>query len=150
MFSKSKGEPPARGTRASTGADPSALTIIAAGVTITGNIDCTGDMHLNGSVDGDISCASLVQGETGAVAGMVQARQVTLRGRVEGEVRAEAVVLERSAHVIGQIHYKTISIEAGAIVDGSFSSFAAAAASAGTEDEALPSAPPVLKAVSGE
>jgi len=45
-----------------TGARNAPFSVIGGDVTITGNIDATVDLHIDGKVNGDIKCAALVQG----------------------------------------------------------------------------------------
>ena len=47
--------------------------MLGADVTITGNIAASTELHIDGTVEGDIDCASLVQGEASQIAGEVKA-----------------------------------------------------------------------------
>jgi cytoskeletal protein CcmA (bactofilin family) len=120
MFSKSSNpstsQPPLRTPRANGGA----LTIIASDVSIQGNLTTVGEIQLDGTVMGDISCGSIILGETGSMTGILVATTATIRGRVDGTIRAKAVLLERTAVVTGDVTQESISIEAGAKVDGRF------------------------------
>ena len=118
MFSKSRNEPQAKPMRAAT-ADGT-LTIIAADVEIVGNIRSTGDLHIDGKVDGDVVCRTLIQGQSGQLQGTIEADEATIRGLVEGSVRARSVTLEQTARISGDIVHESISIQAGAKVAGRF------------------------------
>jgi cytoskeletal protein CcmA (bactofilin family) len=109
----------------STSAAPSAakrgsgtLSYIGAEVTVTGNISGGGDIHLDGSVDGDVGCNTLILGAGGRVRGNIVAEKVTLGGSVDGTVSAASLTVEKSARIAGDLSYDTISIENGAQVDG--------------------------------
>ena len=79
MFSKSK-QTPAQGSsavsqpaRAPGGAHGSSFSVLAADVVIEGNITAQVDLHLDGRVEGDVACASLVQGAGSMIRGAVVA-----------------------------------------------------------------------------
>jgi cytoskeletal protein CcmA (bactofilin family) len=120
MFSKSKESStaglPSRTQRGNGGA----LSIIAADVVITGNIQAGGEIQLDGTVEGDIDCGGLTLGETGKLMGALRADHATIRGTIKGSVRVRTVVLERTATVVGDVTHESISIEAGAKIDGRF------------------------------
>ncbi len=59
-------------------------------------------------------------GETGSVKGTIGADTVTIRGTVQGEIRARSVRLEKSAVVEGDIYHESLSVEAGAKLTGQF------------------------------
>ena len=96
-----------------------AASVLAADLTITGNIKTTGDVVVEGIVDGDIRAHLLTVGETATVRGEIVADDVVVNGRVVGRVRGIKVRLTSSARVEGDIIHKTIAIESGAHFEGS-------------------------------
>ncbi|MDM7955467.1 polymer-forming cytoskeletal protein [Blastomonas sp.] len=98
----------------------STFSVIGADVVITGNISAKVDLHIDGRVEGDIACASLVQGEASAIHGAITAETARLAGTVNGSVDARELVITASAHVTGDVSYETITIEQGGHVDGQF------------------------------
>jgi cytoskeletal protein CcmA (bactofilin family) len=98
----------------------STFSVIGSDVVITGNISATVDLHVDGKIDGDISCSSLVQGPDSAVSGAITAETARLAGKVDGSIDAKELVIEASAHISGDIAYETLSIEQGGHVDGQF------------------------------
>lgn len=98
----------------------STFSVIGADVVITGNISAKVDLHVDGRVEGDITCASLVQGESSAIHGAIVAETARLSGTVNGSVDARDLVITASAQVTGDISYETITIEQGGHVDGQF------------------------------
>ena len=71
--------------------DPSSksgTSTIGEELTITGNVTSTGELNLEGHVQGDIHCVSLVLGRTAQLEGGVIAEDVVIRGRLIGSVRA--------------------------------------------------------------
>lgn len=98
----------------------STFSVIGADVVITGNISAKVDLHVDGRVEGDIACASLVQGESSVIQGAITAETARLSGTVNGSVDARELVITASAHVTGDISYETLTIEQGGHVDGQF------------------------------
>jgi cytoskeletal protein CcmA (bactofilin family) len=95
-----------------------ALSFIGNEVTITGNLDAAGDIHVDGTVKGDISCGQLILGTNGSVTGNITAERATLAGSVEGTVTAGELIIEKAARLSGDLSYDNVSIENGAKVDG--------------------------------
>jgi len=108
---------PVAGQLPPTAAVPS---IISADFVVRGALESAGDIQFDGIMDGDIYCVSLAVGEEAAIRGEVMADNVTVRGRVQGNIRARRVYLFASARVEGDIHYETLTVEDGAYLDGSF------------------------------
>jgi len=86
---------------------------------ITGNLKTSGDINVEGQVDGDIRAHLLTIGEGATVKGEVIADDVVIHGRIVGRVRGLKVRLTSSARVEGDIIHKTIAIESGAHFEGS-------------------------------
>nr|WP_243415068.1 polymer-forming cytoskeletal protein [Altererythrobacter segetis] len=104
------------------------FSVIGADVVIKGNVSASADLHVDGTVQGDISCASLVQGESSLVEGAIEAETARLSGRVKGTITVRELVILRSARIEGDVHYDTLTIEQGAQVEGRFAGDAAKAA----------------------
>lgn len=96
------------------------FSVICADVVIDGNITASVDLHIDGRVNGDISCAALVQGADSRIKGHVTARSARLSGLVEGSITAGQLVLEASARVTGDVTYDSLSIATGGQVEGRF------------------------------
>ncbi|QIQ87511.1 polymer-forming cytoskeletal protein [Erythrobacter sp.] len=99
----------------------STFSVIGSDVSIKGDISASADLHVDGTIEGDIKCASLVQGETSEVHGAVIAETARLAGRVVGSITARELVILKSARIEGDVHYDALTIEQGAAVDGRFS-----------------------------
>jgi cytoskeletal protein CcmA (bactofilin family) len=83
-----------------------------------GHISGEGELHIEGSVRGDIQVARVTIGERAQVEGTVRGSVVEVRGRVVGNVEGKAVKLYESAHVEGDITHEQLSIEVGAFFEG--------------------------------
>jgi len=98
----------------------STFSVLGADTAIKGNVTASADLHLDGKVDGDVTCSSLVQGETGEIVGAVKAENARLAGVVRGSISARELVILKSARIHGDVHYDALTIEQGAQVDGRF------------------------------
>ena len=98
----------------------STFSVIGADVIITGNLDASAEIHLDGEIKGDLTCSALVQGESGVIEGFVSAENARLSGRVTGSITASQLVILRSAVIEGDVFYEALTIEEGARVDGRF------------------------------
>jgi cytoskeletal protein CcmA (bactofilin family) len=101
-------------------ASSSTFSVIGSDVTIKGDVTASADLHVDGSIEGDIKCASLVQGETSRISGTVIAETARLSGRVEGSITARELTILKSAVIEGDVHYDALTIEQGAQVEGRF------------------------------
>lgn len=93
-------------------------TIISGDMAIRGNVNSAGEVQLDGTLDGDIKAATLIVGEKATVKGEIICESVTVRGRVEGGIRAKQVALAATAHIVGDILHSSLSVESGAHFEG--------------------------------
>ena len=96
------------------------FSIIASDVEITGNLTAKVDLHIDGNVTGDVTCGSLVQGESSVIKGKVVAENARLSGKVEGSIEARDLTVEASARITGDVVYENLTIAPGGQVDGKF------------------------------
>jgi len=94
-------------------------SVLSADLHVTGNMKTTGDVQVEGTVEGDIRAHLLTIGESATIKGEVIADDVVINGRIVGRVRGLKVRLTSSARVEGDIIHKTIAIESGAHFEGS-------------------------------
>ena len=94
-------------------------SVLSADLHITGNLKTTGDIQIEGTVEGDIRAHLLTVGEGATVKGEVVADDVVVNGRIVGRVRGLKVRLTSTARVEGDIIHKTSAIESGAHFEGS-------------------------------
>jgi cytoskeletal protein CcmA (bactofilin family) len=93
-------------------------SIISAELIVRGTLISAGDVQVDGKVDGDIRAAALVVGDKATITGDVYADEATVRGRVEGSIRARKVQLCATCHVEGNILHEALSVESGAFFEG--------------------------------
>ncbi|HSG53982.1 MAG TPA: polymer-forming cytoskeletal protein [Paracoccaceae bacterium] len=101
-------------------ASGSTFSVIGTDVTIRGDVEASADLHVDGTVLGDLSCANLVQGEASRIEGAITAERARLSGHVKGTISARDLVVLKSARIEGDVSYETLTIEQGAAVDGRF------------------------------
>ena len=91
-------------------------TLISKGVKIEGIITISGNIRIDGEVQGEIiSKGSIMIGEDGKIGGQITAKTITIGGKVEGTIKAnEKLVLETTANLKGDIFSKILIIEEGA------------------------------------
>lgn len=95
-------------------------SVMSSEVNILGNLVSDGPVDFDGTIDGNIRCASLVLRPNSRVNGEVYADSVQVYGRVKGLIRARLVHLYATCFVEGIIMHETISIEDGATIEGKF------------------------------
>jgi cytoskeletal protein CcmA (bactofilin family) len=99
-------------------------SLIGAGTRIEGNVSFSGGLRVDGEISGNIVAvpgkpSTLVLSEQGRVNGEISVTHLVLNGMVDGPVRAtEYLELQSKAKVTGNVHYKTLEIQLGAIVEG--------------------------------
>lgn len=94
------------------------FSVLSADMVIAGNIAASADLHVDGRVEGDVQCATLIQGQDSRIAGAIVAETARIGGAIEGSVAVRHLTIERSARILGDVQYETISIELGASIDG--------------------------------
>ncbi len=113
MFSKN----PEAANKAMSG---STFSVLGADVAIKGNLTAKADLHVDGKIEGDLTCTSLVQGETSEITGAIVAEKARMAGRVKGSISAGELVILKTARIEGDVFYDALTIEQGAHVDGKF------------------------------
>lgn len=93
-------------------------SLISSDLTVKGNIITSGDVQVEGTIDGDVRAHLLTVGESATIKGEVVADDVVVNGKVIGRLRGLKVRLTSTAHVEGDIIHKTIAIESGAFFEG--------------------------------
>ena len=100
------------------------VTLIAANTEVCGDVHFINQLYINGHVKGNIIAeadtdATVVVSEEGSVAGEIRVPNVVVNGSVEGNVYATSrMELAQNAEVKGNVYYKLIEMQLGAMVDG--------------------------------
>lgn len=95
---------------------------IGKSVLVKGELSGSEDLYFDGEVEGSVDMRdhSLVIGPNGRIRANISAREITIHGRVEGNVSAsERAELKKSCVLIGDVSTQRIVIEDGAFFKGS-------------------------------
>ncbi len=108
-------------------------SLIGAAVKIEGNLTFSGGLRVDGEITGNViavpgESSTLVLSEHGRINGEISVTHLVINGVVTGSVSAsEYMELQSKSRIIGDIHYKTLEIQLGAIVEGTLIHLADAA-----------------------
>jgi len=98
------------------------IATIGKSVVVKGELSGSEDLYVDGEVEGSISLRgqSLTVGPNGRVRANIEARNVIVYGRVDGNIQAsDRVDLRKSASLSGDISTARVAIEDGAFFKGS-------------------------------
>ncbi len=104
----------------STETPPGSNSIIGAGAVITGNIESIGDIRIDGTLKGNLSCKSkILLGPEGIVEGDITGNTADISGTVHGRIRMNGLLhLHGKAVVEGDIHAAKLQIESTVSFNG--------------------------------
>jgi cytoskeletal protein CcmA (bactofilin family) len=101
-----------------------ATSLIARGMTLRGDVQFSGTLHLDGTVEGSIHADAggdgvLTISETGRVIGRIEVPHAVINGGVTGDIDvAERLELAPLARIDGDVQYQVLEMAAGAQVNG--------------------------------
>lgn len=127
MFSKKASKPQSR-----------IDSLIGAGTMIEGNVNFTGGLRVDGEIKGNVVAAgdqpsTLVVSEQARIEGEIHVSHLVVNGSINGPVHsAEFLELQAHSRVKGDVHYNTLEMHLGAVVDGRMVHSASAADGAKT------------------
>jgi cytoskeletal protein CcmA (bactofilin family) len=95
-------------------------TLIAASTNITGDINASGTVRIDGNYRGNIETKSeVIVGTTGIIVGNIDAENVTVSGTIEGNIKCSGVLeILPSGNISGDVEVNQVSINTGAIFNG--------------------------------
>lgn len=99
-------------------------SLLAQDTVVRGDVTFTGGLRIDGRVEGNVvgkadARGLLVLSEKGVIVGTVKAHDAVINGRVEGDLEvAHYLELQDGARVTGNISYRTLKLDCGAVVDG--------------------------------
>ena len=100
-------------------------TLIGTGSMLQGDLEFTGGLRVDGHIKGHVSAqdgntGTLVLSESGVIEGDISVPHVVLNGTVKGNISSVGhVELQANAKITGDIHYKAVEMELGAVLNGS-------------------------------
>ena len=93
-------------------------SVISKALKITGQLESTEDIQIDGEIDGDVRGVGVKIGQHAKVKGTVYGEEVELAGSIEGKIEAKRVILTGTARMTGDVVHQDIKIESGAYVSG--------------------------------
>jgi cytoskeletal protein CcmA (bactofilin family) len=95
-------------------------TVVGQGTCIDGDIKSTGIVRVDGKCTGDVvTNADVIIGECGCIDGNVTAVNVSIAGKIEGNVRCTGVLeIMLKGTLVGDVEVTELSIQKGAIFNG--------------------------------
>jgi cytoskeletal protein CcmA (bactofilin family) len=94
------------------------VSLISKSLKITGQLESTEDIQIEGEIDGDVRGVSVKVGSNAKVKGCVYGEAVEVSGTVDGKIEAKKVVLTSTARMSGDVIHQDITIQSGAFIDG--------------------------------
>ena len=94
------------------------VSVIGKALKVTGQLESTEDIHIEGEVEGDVRGVSVRVDQTAKIHGTVYGDTVEILGTLNGKIEARKVVLTSTAHVSGDVVHQEIRIDSGAYIDG--------------------------------
>ena len=99
-------------------------TVIGRNTTLEGDVHFAGGLHVEGVIQGDLIAYNkeksiLILTQKGRIEGDIRGTAVVLDGEVLGNVTASvSLELAHHARVKGNVSYKTLEMEGGAVMNG--------------------------------
>jgi len=105
-------------------------SLIGQGTEITGDINFSGGLHVDGKIVGNITTAaddnstSITISEFGHIEGEIRIPNIIINGTIEGNVYASNhLELAKKARVNGNVYYQVVEMAVGAEVNGNLEHF---------------------------
>lgn len=99
-------------------------TLIGVRTEIKGNLAFTGGLRVDGKIEGNVNAqgdgnSTLILSENAVITGDVTVPHIVINGRIRGNIiAAERVELQPKAVIEGDVGYKILEVQAGAVVVG--------------------------------
>jgi len=97
-------------------------TLVGAAARVEGDVHFTGGLRIDGVVKGNVvaeDTGTVIVSEEATVEGEIRVGHAVINGKVIGPIfGAESVELQPKSNVNGDVHYKSIEVHLGAIVQG--------------------------------
>ena len=104
--------------------DRKITTLISADTDITGDVKLKGVLHLQGTINGAVTCESdadalMVIDRSGTLTGTMRVPRAIVHGHMSGPVKVfKSLTVSASGRIDGDIDYATIEIHAGGVING--------------------------------
>jgi cytoskeletal protein CcmA (bactofilin family) len=102
---------------------PNMISFLAKDIKIIGRIEVKSLIEIDGYFQGSIKGNDVVIRSNGFAEGEIEAKNLVIRGKFEGEIKASQLHICQDAIIKGKITYEKLIVEDGASVDGQFNRF---------------------------
>jgi cytoskeletal protein CcmA (bactofilin family) len=92
--------------------------VIGPDLIVTGNLETTGELQIDGDVQGDVYASRIVIGEQAKVVGELVADEIVIGGIVQGSIRGNTVTFQTASRIEGEVYHRKLAIEQGAYFEG--------------------------------
>ena len=97
-------------------------TLISEGCIFDGNLKAPAYARIDGQITGDVMVdEGLIIGEKGTIQGNVITKEMVIYGEVHGNIQTNSLEIKASGKVTGEIRTQTLTVENGAVYNGSLS-----------------------------
>lgn len=99
-------------------------SLIGKNTTINGNVCFSGGLHIDGKICGNVKAnddgpVSLTISEQGHITGDIEAPNITVNGKLEGNIYcSNQLHLLSKAKIIGNVYYHSLEMASGAEING--------------------------------
>lgn len=93
-------------------------SVIGEGLIVQGNVKSKSNLKIEGDVEGNVSCVSLLVGKSGSVKGDITTQDALIEGTVHGMIRSGIVELKDGSKLEGDVTSKTLAVDHGAVFTG--------------------------------
>jgi cytoskeletal protein CcmA (bactofilin family) len=100
------------------GPEAASVSVIGPDLIVTGNLETSGELLIDGDVQGDVYASRIVVGEQARVVGELVADEIVIGGMVQGAIRANSVTLQTASRIEGEVYHRKLAIEQGAYFEG--------------------------------
>ncbi|HEY1327921.1 MAG TPA: polymer-forming cytoskeletal protein [Casimicrobiaceae bacterium] len=110
--------------RAKSGPQNRIDSLIGAGTVVRGDVTFAGGLRIDGRVEGNVATAdgqagTLVVSEQARVVGRITVSHVVVNGQIDGPIAArDYLELQAKARIKGDVTYRTLEVQQGAVVEG--------------------------------
>jgi len=99
-------------------AEDSPVSVIGSDIVITGNLEASQTLQIDGRVTGDVRCATLILSEESVITGSVSADRVRVWGTIDGGIDTKDLAVEATARITGDVSYERLKVASGGVVQG--------------------------------
>jgi cytoskeletal protein CcmA (bactofilin family) len=94
-------------------------SVIGANCTIEGQLHSSGNVRIDGEFTGSLEIdGNVLIGETAAIKADIQVRNISIAGKVRGNINGQRIQVLRTGRVTGDINATALATEEGAFIDG--------------------------------